>query len=100
MFREIDTDDIFSFSWGFRSRRFQTPNQSVSITHLAYKILHCLIFSIFFALIRYTKFIKRPRNTLWFHECSLHYTVTSDMFRPLMWPSSGWPVQVCKYIFI
>jgi hypothetical protein len=40
----------------------------------------------------YIKFLKRLTNVL---ECmnSVYYVVAADMFRPLMWPSSGWQEQ-------
>jgi len=58
MFNEMHTSDIFSFSWGFWNGRFQIPNQSLSITHVAFKTLHNAMFSIFQAFSWCTKFVK------------------------------------------
>jgi len=58
IFREMDTDDIFSLSWGFWSGRFQTP-QSVSQYYTACILDYsqCSMFRII-ASIRCTKFVK------------------------------------------
>ena len=58
MFREMDTDNLFSFSWGFWSGRFQTPISQSVLTHLAYKTLHSVMCSIFRALSWCTNFVK------------------------------------------